>query len=151
MWARAKVTVQREQHAVRLRPPTGSLSHGQRCLLERLLHQDRAEPAVELEADTAHAPDLLEPELLVEADRALRTAVGDDGNDLLDTSTARTLDEFGHEGAAETLAGRRRAEVDGVLYREAVGRLLLPRVHVGEAQDLSRRAHRDEEGKAQLL
>src|SRR5690606_12319010 len=126
-------------------PPTAG------AVLELLLQVDDAEPAPELVADAAHAPDLLESEALVQRDRGLGALVADDGDQLAQAALLAGLDEGREQGGSEPFAGRGGTQIDRALDRVPERRLARPRRHERVPEDLPRRRLGDEERHVELL
>ena len=86
-------------------------------LFQRLLEQNSAEPAVELEANTAHAAHFFETKISVKLERYLGPAIRDDRDYLLESCRLGAFDKSRHECASKSLpvdAARRYIEFSSV-------------------------------------
>src|SRR5689334_5085384 len=83
------------------------------------LHEYDVEPAAELAADLAFAPDLLEAALAVQRDRRL-VAADDPGDDGVESVVGTEPDDLAQQQLADALAAAVAVHVDGVLDRRRV-------------------------------
>src|SRR5665213_4092757 len=94
----------------------------QRCVArpERTLHQNRINPAPELEADGAQHPDRGKAERAMQADRRHGLAAADDRDHLAVAEFGRALDHPRQQRAADAASDLAGGDVDRILDREPV-------------------------------
>src|SRR4029453_2068840 len=90
-------------------------------LLERALHDDRVQPAVELESNVLQRADMNEAASSVQSDRGLIGGVSDDGDDLVIAFLATDAKHVFGQGTTNAPADAVGGHVDRILERVSIG------------------------------